>query len=398
MKFVASRLSEGNKIFPAEIHIEENGIKVKIPGFLSGDTRFINYEHITSVDISTPMIGFSSITFYNQGNKAFAHGFKKEEVKQIKEAIDRGKANAKVTTVNHNHNYANPANQQELQQQPVIQRVVESQPIPIVIPTHSTNNTQPVAKENDGMYSEQIEKLIAFALSDGELTEKEKQILFKKAEEAGIDLDEFEMVLDAKLHEMQQSTKQPIAPTTPAPPTAAPKSDKLGDVKKCPACGARVGAFKGICSDCGHEFSNIEATNSSQKLYQELIRVEEDERNRPIEKSGMPSIHSLFSGANDHQAEMKLNGRIYKRKIGVVSMFPIPNTKADILEFLSLAVSEGGKKIGGLFSPMSLEEREYIKAWRAKADQVVVKARFSLKDDKKLVEEINTYAKQLEIK
>ena len=147
-----------------------------------------------------------------------------------------------------------------------------------------------------------------------------------------------------------------------------------------------------------HEFSNIEATNSSQKLYQELIRVEEDERNRPIEKSGMPSIHSLFSGANDPQAEMKLNGRIYKRKIGVVSMFPIPNTKADILEFLSLAVSEGGKKIGGLFSPMSLEEREYIKAWRAKADQVVVKARFSLKDDKKLVEEINTYAKQLEIK
>ena len=242
------------------------------------------------------------------------------------------------------------------------------------------------------MYNEQIENLINLALADGELTEKEKQILFKKAEAAGIDLDEFEMVLDAKLFEKQQTVK------AAAPSVAAPKSDKLGDVKKCPACGAMVGAFKGICSDCGHEFSNIEATNSSQKLYQELIRVEEDERNRPIEKSGMPSIHSLFSGANDPQAEMKLNGRIYKRKIGVVSMFPIPNTKADILEFLSLAVSEGGKKIGGLFSPMSLEEREYIKAWRAKADQVVVKARFSLKDDKKLVEEINTYAKQLEIK
>ena len=242
------------------------------------------------------------------------------------------------------------------------------------------------------MYNEQIENLINLALADGELTEKEKQILFKKAEAAGIDLDEFEMVLDAKLFEKQQTVK------AAAPSVAAPKSDKLGDVKKCPACGAMVGAFKGICSDCGHEFSNIEATNSSQKLYQELIRVEEDERNRPIEKSGMPSIHSLFSGANDTQAEMKLNGRIYKRKIGVVSMFPIPNTKADILEFLSLAVSEGGKKIGGLFSPMSLEEREYIKAWRAKADQVVVKARFSLKDDKKLVEEINTYAKQLEIK
>ena len=36
------------------------------------------------------------------------------------------------------------------------------------------------------MYNEKIENLINFALSDGELTEKEKQILFKKAEEAGI--------------------------------------------------------------------------------------------------------------------------------------------------------------------------------------------------------------------
>lgn len=243
------------------------------------------------------------------------------------------------------------------------------------------------------MYNEQLEKLIDMALMDGELTEKEKQILFKKAESFGVDLDEFEMVLEAKLFEKQQSTNQP-APS----PTAAPKSDKLGDIKKCPACGAIIGAFKAICSDCGHEFSNVEAINSSQKLYQELIRVEEDERNRPVEKSGISSLNSLIIGDENPLAEMKLDGRIFKRKIGVVSMFPVPNTKADILEFLSLAVSEGGKKIGGFFSRMPLEEKEYIKAWRAKAEQVIVKARFSLKDDKKIIDEINEYAKKLEIK
>ena len=240
------------------------------------------------------------------------------------------------------------------------------------------------------MYNEKIENLINFALADGELTEKEKQILFKKAEEAGIDLDEFEMVLDAKLYEMQQSTKQPVAPST-----AAPKSDKFGDVKKCPACGAIVISFTVKCSDCGHEFSNIEAANSTQKLYQELIRVDEEERNRPKESSGIRSLTSFISGNNDPLAEMKLNGRIYKRKIGVVSMFPVPNTKADILEFLSLAVSEGGKKIGGFFSGMSLEEKEYIKAWKAKAEQVVIKARFAMKDDQKTIQEIEYYANQI---
>ena len=54
------------------------------------------------------------------------------------------------------------------------------------------------------MYNEQLEKLIDYALADGELTEKEKQVLFKKAESMGVDLDEFEMVLDARLFEKQK--------------------------------------------------------------------------------------------------------------------------------------------------------------------------------------------------
>ena len=50
------------------------------------------------------------------------------------------------------------------------------------------------------MYNEKIEALIKAALADGVLTEKEKEILFKNAQAEGIDLDEFEMVLDARFH------------------------------------------------------------------------------------------------------------------------------------------------------------------------------------------------------
>jgi hypothetical protein len=77
------------------------------------------------------------------------------------------------------------------------------------------------------MYNEELEKLIEMALMDGELTEKEKQILFKKAEKFGVDLDQFEMVLDAKLYEKTKSVNQEKQETS------APKSDKFGDVKKC---------------------------------------------------------------------------------------------------------------------------------------------------------------------
>ena len=66
------------------------------------------------------------------------------------------------------------------------------------------------------MYDEKLETLITAALADGVLTDKEKQILFKKAEAMGIDLDEFELVLDGRLakckKEMEAQASQEAEP------------------------------------------------------------------------------------------------------------------------------------------------------------------------------------------
>ena len=48
------------------------------------------------------------------------------------------------------------------------------------------------------MYDPQLEKLVDMALEDGVITEKEKNILVKRAKLLGIDLDEFEMYLDSR--------------------------------------------------------------------------------------------------------------------------------------------------------------------------------------------------------
>lgn len=69
------------------------------------------------------------------------------------------------------------------------------------------------------MYNAELEKLMEMALMDGELTEKKKQILLKKAESFSIDLDEFEMVLDARVFEkiqQLQTTSQTSAVKTSA--------------------------------------------------------------------------------------------------------------------------------------------------------------------------------------
>jgi len=83
--YKASRLSDGNGIFPAEIHIEETEIMLKFPGFFSGKSKHIVYQQIEGVNIDAPMIGYSTITFVVGGEKIVGHGFTKSEAKEIKQ-------------------------------------------------------------------------------------------------------------------------------------------------------------------------------------------------------------------------------------------------------------------------------------------------------------------------
>ena len=95
MKFKASRFSAGNKIFPDEIYLEPTGISIKIPGLFSGETKQFDFNHIASVEIDTPLIGYSSIKIFAGGTMMSANGFTKAEVKQIKEGIENGKKTTK---------------------------------------------------------------------------------------------------------------------------------------------------------------------------------------------------------------------------------------------------------------------------------------------------------------
>lgn len=253
------------------------------------------------------------------------------------------------------------------------------------------------------MYNEKIESLINYALADGELTEKEKQILFKKAEEEGIDLDEFEMVLDAKLHEKQQSLKQPVASAT-----AAPKSDKFGDVKKCPACGAMIQSFQTKCSDCGHDFRNVESASSIREFFKDFQTIESKVVMRENTNNG--GLMGKLVGSIESMGGGDWKRAVFTKKKEFIMHFPIPNAKEDILEFLSMAVPLASpakkstfsafKKFGAHFGDDHAKDYDFMIAevWVQKCEQIVMKAKFSMKEDKKALEEIMQYANELGIK
>ena len=239
------------------------------------------------------------------------------------------------------------------------------------------------ANNNVELYDPRLEKLIDLALADGELTEKEKQVLFKKAESMGIDLDEFEMVLDARLHQESQAKQ------SPTPVSSAPQSNKYGDVKKCPACGAMIDSFSARCPECGHEFSNIAANSSIQKLFEMLNEVEAESKNDAVTLiGGIGRVYGdVFSSALGGNKDTR-------KKKAIIQNFPIPTTKDDILEFLSLAVPLARKpKLNSADRTLRMFE-----VWHAKCEQIIMKAKFSMQGDSKTLEMIKEYAKELKIK
>lgn len=234
------------------------------------------------------------------------------------------------------------------------------------------------------MLTPELEQLINYALEDSVLTDKERSVLMRKAQAAGADLDEFEMILDAKLHEVQKTAA-----------AAAPKSNsnKHGEVRKCPACGAMVSAFSTRCCECGFEFNNVEANKSANTLFEKLQALEmekarelaqhEESKNKQLlalserHNSG-GTLTKIFANNGEAQNEerddlirtLEKGARLIERKymdakINMIKVFAVPNTKGDLLELLSMASSSAYDN-DGVIGP----EEE---AWLQKTDQIYQK-------------------------
>lgn len=225
------------------------------------------------------------------------------------------------------------------------------------------------------MYDERIEQLIKAALADGVLTEKEKQVLFKRAQEQGIDLDEFEMVLDARLVELQRAEKEKAA-------KSAPMSNKLGDVRKCPRCGGVIGSFVMICPDCGFEFSNVGPNQYvitlSDNLEKTLKKASYSSYN------AVPDIIDFIDFLEIFPVEIFQRRYIMKAEKSFIETYPMPMTKEDCVETLNYILP----KLKSTSNNMA------TKAWRNKFDVILHKLELENAGNKKILELVATFREQ----
>jgi len=117
--------------------------------------------------------------------------------------------------------------------------------------------------------NKELEKLVDYALVDGYISEKEKSVLIKKAQQEGFDIDELEMILEGRQYEKTADS--------------APKVDK------CPSCGEILKGLSKVCPSCDYV---IDARSSKKKT--ETLDVSLDKLNDSV--SSLDSIPEPGAG------------------------------------------------------------------------------------------------------
>ncbi len=141
----------------------------------------------------------------------------------------------------------------------------------------------------------------------------------------------------------------------------------VGEVKKCPNCGAEVKSFSAFCSDCGHEFRAKEGTSGVQEFAQKLHELQ-------LAKSENIA-NNIFLKFSEEDNQSILN---------FISTFPVPNSREDLLEFLILASSN-------IDGDAWDDKTDMMKAWLSKFNQAYEKAKIMLANTPEFtrVEELN---------
>lgn len=223
-------------------------------------------------------------------------------------------------------------------------------------------------------YSKELETVIDAALADGVITEKERAVLHKKALLEGVDPDELDVVIEGRLAKM----KREVDWLRPTPPKNL-ENEKRGNVVKCPNCGAPVVSGSAVCSECGYTFSNVKVNSSIEKLAEKIDAIEKSLGNESLKGQ-------LFGGLSQN------GSRKAQAIASAIKNFPVPNTREDLLEFLS-AMSAKGSKFGDMGD--SADQVVVKKAYYAKFVECTKKAKANFASDSAFLPYFEEYNKKL---
>lgn len=189
----------------------------------------------------------------------------------------------------------------------------------------------------DGL-SVKMNSLIDAAVADGEISDLEREVLIRNAQSEGIAMDEFVIILEARLFEQRKrlqaeqesianQRKHAEAAASHATRAAVPEKKK-NEVRKCPACGSVIlSATDERCRECGYELTSASVSAASNNSIDDLMK-RLDEVDRAHESRGGNSV--LRQSYN----EMFNAQKCANKKVTIIGAYTLPTGRHDLVAFI----------------------------------------------------------------
>lgn len=189
------------------------------------------------------------------------------------------------------------------------------------------------------MIPEELDALIREYLTDDVLTDKERQVILRKAASLGLDQDEIDLYLDAQVQKIDQATE-----------TAARRMKS----KECPHCQTPVPQFTDKCPKC-HRYitpqaneelkdilDNLEESLIDLKDATDILRskatVERYARKARVYYGSNPKVQNLLVEVEKEMIEAEKKLKSLKRSKAIKFFLTNPWTYGGLFIILSLLV------------------------------------------------------------
>ena len=159
----------------------------------------------------------------------------------------------------------------------------------------------------------------------------------------------------------------------------------VGQIKKCPNCGAIIDSYTAKCPDCGVELSNIENSKSNIRVFSE--RIVQYDKNIALQKSGgwetwgnakrigwiILNIYTICIPLLIYSSKKKnsLRGIVEAEKKSFIQNYTFPNDRQSILDALIFVKD---KLFAITMDGASASNFEWAKIWRNKVEQLYQQA------------------------
>ncbi len=147
----------------------------------------------------------------------------------------------------------------------------------------------------------------------------------------------------------------------------------------CTNCGQQLADGAKFCAGCGAAINTNNNTQRRQEWAGTIIKCPHCGETLPSFTSICPSCNNELRGTSSSESVSDLLAKIQRatsdsEKIQLIRLFPIPNSKEDILEFMILAASNFDAE----YYAARLDVEDISDAWLVKIKQCYQKAKLSL--------------------